>query len=420
MKLLVVGSGGREHALVWKLAKSKRIQKIYCAPGNAGMLTQGECVAIAATDLNGLLSFAKKNRVDLTLVGPEAPLAAGIVDLFQEHGLRIFGPTQAAARLESSKIFTKEFCVRYQIPTAPYRVFETASAANDYLKEACFPLVLKADGLAAGKGVTVAHDLKEAMEVVDQMFVQKIFGPAGQRFLVEEFLEGMEVSFMALVDGKNVLALSSARDHKRLLDGGKGPNTGGMGAFSPADVSSALYEKVMERIMKPTVTGMMEEGSPFVGVLYAGLMVCNGEPKLLEFNVRFGDPEAQVILPRLKTDLVDLMEETLAGNLDRVLLSWETKAAACVVMASEGYPEEYEKGFAIQGLNAVKVLPDVFVFHAGTKLQKGGVVTDGGRVLAVSALGEDLKEALRNAYEGVSKISWRGCYYRRDIGKGLQ
>lgn len=421
MNILVIGSGGREHALCWKLAKSEKSPKVFCAPGNAGIAQKAECVDISPGNLDRLLKFAREKRIDLTVVGPETPLAAGIVDLFQGNDLKIFGPTKSAARLESSKIFTKEFCTRHSIPTGTYQIFDDAAKVKDSVKNGKFPVVIKADGLAAGKGVSICQTKEEAFQAIDKMLVERVFGESGNRIVVEEFLKGREVSFMAFVDGENILPLSSAKDHKRLLEGDEGPNTGGMGAYSPApNITQTLYDKVMDRIMKPTVKGMREEETPFVGVLYAGLMIDEGEPKLLEFNVRLGDPEAQVVLPRLKTDFVELIEMSLEGGLEDVLLSWETRPSACIVMASRGYPAKYETGFTIQGLQEGAKLTDVVIFHAGTKLKNGEVVTAGGRVLGVTALGEDMPRALDKAYEAADKISWEGSFYRRDIGKGIQ
>ncbi|OGQ47163.1 MAG: phosphoribosylamine--glycine ligase [Deltaproteobacteria bacterium RIFCSPLOWO2_02_FULL_46_8] len=417
MKILVIGSGGREHALVWKLSQSPKKPKIFCAPGNAGIASLAECVAIFATDIQALLQFAKTQNINLTVVGPEVPLAGGIVDLFKAERLSIFGPTKSAAQLESSKIFTKEFCKRHEIPQAPFAVFTDSQAAKEYLNDSDFPVVIKADGLAQGKGVVICDSREEAETTIDKMLVEKKFGEASRSIVIEDFLVGDEVSFLAIVDGEHILPLASAKDHKRLLDRDQGPNTGGMGAYSPAPLATpALYEKVMERIMIPTVKGMADEGNPFVGILYAGLMISNGEPQLLEFNVRFGDPEAQVILPRLRTDLVHLIQETLNGNLRHLRLSWEPRVSVCVVMASEGYPEKYATGYPIEGLQKASVATETFVFHAGTQLNEGHVVTAGGRVLCVTALGDDLHSAAELAYGVVSQITWPGCYYRKDIG----
>ena len=414
----MVGSGGREHALVWKLSQSPKKPRVYCAPGNAGIANQARLVPIAATDVEGLLKFALSEEIDLTLVGSEAPLALGIVDTFKKNHLKIFGPQKEAARLESSKVFAKEFCLRHEIPQAGYAIFDNLEEAKKQVGASAFPLVIKADGLAAGKGVVVAQNKMEALGALEEMLVKNRFGSAGRKVVVEEFLQGEEASFIAVCDGNHVLPLASAKDHKRLLEGNLGPNTGGMGAFSPSPlVTSDVYEKVMETIMLPAVQGMVTDGIPFVGFLYAGLMICGGEPKLLEFNVRLGDPEAQAILFRLKTDLIDVVEAALAGRLNETHLSWETKASACIVMASKGYPEKSESGFAIEGLEGVMDIKDLFVFHSGTALKDHRLVTAGGRVLGVTALGKDLPVALDLAYEGVLKISWPGCQYRKDIGR---
>src|SRR3989338_2130 len=418
MNILVIGSGGREHAIVWKLAQSPSKSKLFCAPGNVGIASLAQCVAVDATNLEGLLNFAKENKIDLTIVGPEAPLAAGIVDLFKKNHLRIFGPTKEASRLEASKIYTKEFCSRHKIPQADYKIFEEPSQAKIYAKKCNYPLVVKADGLAQGKGVVICENSEEASKAIDKILVEGCFGEAGKRIVIENFLKGVETSFIAVVDGNHILPLASAKDHKRLLDNDKGPNTGGMGAYSPSPlVNATLYEKVMEKIMLPTVRGMVTEGLPFVGFLYAGLMIDRGEPYLLEFNVRLGDPEAQAILPRLQTDLVDVIEAALAGRLNEVTLSWDNRPSVCIVMASQGYPEKYETGFPIMGLEEATKLPDVTIVHSGTKMKEGQVVTAGGRVLGVTALGKDLPTALKCAYEAASKISWEGCFYRKDIGK---
>ncbi len=418
MKVLVIGGGGREHALVWKLAQSSKNPKIFCAPGNAGMAPQAKCVAIGATDIDGLLQFVKSEKIDLTVVGSEAPLALGIVDLFKKNHCPIFGPQKEAALLESSKVYTKEFCSRVAIPQATYQIFEKSVEAKKYLKTKTFPVVVKADGLAAGKGVTVCQKEQQALQAVEEALVDGRFGEAGKKIVIEDFLKGEEASFIAVCDGNHILPLASAKDHKRLLDGNKGPNTGGMGAISPAPIMNTdLYEKVMEKIMWPAVKGMVTEGNPFIGFLYAGLMIDKGEPKLLEFNVRLGDPEAQAILFRLKTDLVALFESALAGELNEIQLSWETKPAACVVMASKGYPEKVETGFSIKGLEAISKEKDLFVFHAATEKKNRDIVTNGGRVLGVTALGSDFNDALERVYEGVQKISWEGMVYRKDIGR---
>lgn len=418
MNILVIGGGGREHALVWKLSQSPHAGKICCAPGNAGISRLAQCVDIPSGDGEALLRFARDNRIDLTVVGPEAPLAGGIVDQFQEEGLKIFGPTRNAAQLESSKAFAKEFCARHRIPTAYFQIFDSLEKAKTYLQEEGFPVVIKADGLAQGKGVFICDSLEEGVQVLEELFEKKVLGEAARRVVIEDYLEGEEVSFMAFVDGRHAIPLSSARDYKRLLDGNRGPNTGGMGAYSPVlAVNASLYKKIVGKILKPAVDGMTEEGNPFIGILYAGLMIADGNPHLLEFNVRFGDPEAQVVLPRLKTDLMELIEAALTRKLHDVKLSWETKAAVCVVMASKGYPEKSRTGATIQGLKNVEGRQGLFVFHAATKPDGDRVVVNGGRVLGVTALGKDVREASDLAYQAASQISWQESYYRKDIGR---
>jgi len=376
-----------------------------------------EPVPIRSDDVGGLADFARRNSVDLTVVGPEAPLAAGAVDLFKRNGLRIFGPTKEASILESSKAFAKEFCKRYRIPCGSSETFSDAAAAKRYLKEIETPVVVKADGLAAGKGVVICKTVGEAEAAVNDMLLSKSFGEAGRRVVVEEFLEGEEASFIAICDGNHVLPLASSQDHKAAYDGDRGPNTGGMGAISPARVvTDQLAQQVMERIMLPVARGMVTEGMPFVGVLYAGLMIKEGEAKVLEFNVRFGDPETQPLMARMKTDIVDVFEAAVSGSLHTVTLEWDPRPAACVVMASGGYPGAYEKGKRISGISDAAVVPDTFVFHAGTRREGSEILTDGGRVLGVTALGDDLRKALDRAYEAVGKISWDGVHYRRDIG----
>ncbi len=417
MRILVIGSGGREDALVWKLAQSKRVEKLYCAPGNAGIAQHAECVPIGAGEIDALIDFAKRERVGLTVVGPEAPLAAGIVDSFKRSGLKIFGPTKEAALLESSKRFAKEFCARYGIPQARFQTFDDAVAAKAAARTEAYPLVVKADGLAAGKGVTICQDAEEACAAIDAAMVAGSFGEAGRRVVLEEFLEGEEASFIAICDGNHILPLAGSQDHKAAFDGDTGPNTGGMGAISPARlINRAMTEQVMERIMLPAARGMVTEGMPFVGTLYAGLMIKEGAPKVLEFNVRFGDPETQPLLLRLKDDLVDLFEAAVAGTLDRISLSWDPRPAVCVVMASGGYPGSYEKGKAIDGLADAERMEDVVVFHAGTKREGDAIVTNGGRVLGVTALGNDMRDAIDRAYAAVENISWEGARYRIDIG----
>ncbi|NDY42850.1 phosphoribosylamine--glycine ligase [Dissulfurirhabdus thermomarina] len=417
-KVLVVGSGGREHALCWKLAASPRVGEVLCAPGNAGIQRHARCVPVGATDLDGLVALARSEGVDLTVVGPEAPLAAGLVDRFQAEGLRAFGPARAAARLEASKVFTKDLMARAGIPSAGYRVFEDLGAALAHIAGIeTFPVVLKADGLAAGKGVIVARDRGEAEDAARLILEARAFGEAGRRLVVEDFLAGEEASFMAVTDGRTVLPLATSQDHKPVFDGDRGPNTGGMGAYSPAPVvTPAVFDAVMERIMRPTVAFMDREGCPYRGVLYGGLMIQEGEPRVLEFNCRFGDPEAQPILMRLRSDLMELFEAAEAGRLDEVRLEWDPRAAVCVVLASKGYPGGYEKGKVIHGLEEAAAMEDVMVFHAGTAMEDGRYVTAGGRVLGVTALGDDIQEAIHRAYQAVERISWEGMHYRTDIG----
>jgi phosphoribosylamine--glycine ligase len=417
MKVLIVGGGGREHALVWKISQSPRVTKIYAAPGNAGIAQFAECVPIKAEDIAGLLAFAKSKAVDLTIVGPEGPLSMGIVDEFTKAGLRAFGPSGKAAEIEASKRFSKDLMKKYNIPTAEYGVFTDKAAAEAYVREKGAPIVVKADGLAAGKGVVVAETVEEALKALDLIMAEKAFGNAGDRVVVEECLKGEEASFMAFSDGKTVVPMASSQDHKRVFDADKGPNTGGMGAYSPAPiVTKKLERKVMETIMIPTVRAMEKEGRLFKGVLYAGLMIHDGEAKVLEFNARFGDPETQPIMARLDTDLIDIIEAILAGNLAKIDIKWKPDSAVCVVMASGGYPGDYQKGKAISGLEKAASVHNVSVFHAGTSFQDGKIVTDGGRVLGVTGLGPSVAAAIDTAYKGVREISFDGAHYRRDIG----
>lgn len=415
MNILVIGSGGREHALVWKIKQSPKAKKIYCAPGNAGIASLAECVAIPSDDIKGLLKFAKDKKVDLTVVGPEAPLVKGIVDEFEQQGLKIFGPNQAAAQLEASKAFAKEFLHRRNIPTAVYKIFDEPKAALDFLAQAQFPLVVKADGLAAGKGVIICKDLKEAQQAVDEIMVQKVFRSAGDRVVIEECLEGPEASILAISDGKHFFVLETAQDHKRIFDDDLGPNTGGMGAYSPAPVvTPEMMNKIISRIIEPTIRGMHKEGHPFKGVLYAGLMLTYQGPQVLEFNVRFGDPETEAVLPRLKTDLVDIMMAAIDGKLEKMTLKWDDRPCVCVVVASGGYPGIYETGKIISGLEDITD-PDTVVFHAGTQLKNGAVVTNGGRVLGVTSLGANMQDAITRVYKAVDKIGFDRAFFRRDI-----
>ena len=417
VKILVVGSGGREHALGWKLSQSPRVERIYCAPGNAGTEQIGENVAIAASELAALAGFAAEHRIDLTVVGPDDPLANGIVDLFEGAGLRVFGPTKAAARLESSKIFAKEMMRKCHIPTALAGSFDRSDRALAFCERLQFPIVIKADGLALGKGVVVARDCAEASAAIDAMMNQGQFGEAGRRIVVEEFLRGTECSVHALVGGTAYRMLATARDHKRAYEGDKGPNTGGMGAISPADNWSAATQSLFDReVMRPLVRGLLRSGVPFCGLLFPGLMMTAEGLRVLEFNCRFGDPETQAILPRLKSDLLDLLVATIDGTFENVPLEWDERVAVTVVLASGGYPGKYDTGRQICGLDECSKLPDVHLFHAGTRREPDGtVVTAGGRVLAVTALGETAARARERAYDAVSRISFDGCHYRRDI-----
>ena len=415
MKLLVIGSGGREHALAWKLAHSPRVQKVFVAPGNGGTATENGVENVAITQIPDLVSFSKKEKIYLAVVGPEAPLAAGIVDAFQEAGLKIFGPTRAAAQLEASKDFAKSFMARHGIPTALHRTFDSAAEAKDYVAAQGAPIVVKADGLAAGKGVVVAASVPEAHAAIDQMMTQKSLGAAGSRLVVEEFLEGEEASFIVMSDGSHVLALATSQDHKRLRDGDKGPNTGGMGAYSPAPVvTPKVHARVMREVIVPAIQGMAQDGAPYVGFLYAGLMIDeSGTPRTLEFNCRLGDPETQPIILRLKSDLLDLIEHALEGTLDEAEVQWDRRAALGVVVAAAGYPEEPRKGDVISGLP--KPDADCRVFHAGTRLDGKTLVTSGGRVLCVTALGDSVKRARARAYEALDGIRFEGMQYRKDI-----
>jgi len=416
MKVLVVGGGGREHALVWKLSQSPRVEKIFTAPGNPGTAQYGENVAITVEDIPALVELARKNRIDLTVVGPERPLIAGIVDAFQAARLRVFGPTAAGAQLEGSKAFCKQLMRHHAIPTAEHRTFSRVADARNYIKTRDEPLVVKASGEALGKGVFVCETPEEALQAVQQIMVDRLFGAAGDQVVVEERLTGEEATILALVDGRSIFPLESSQDHKPIFDGDTGPNTGGMGAYSPAPVvTPELMTQVERDILVPTVHAMHQEGCTYRGLLYAGLMMTPGGPKVLEYNVRFGDPEAQPIMMRLKSDLVDILEATIDGRLDEVTLEWDERPAVGVVMASEGYPGAYEKGREITGLDEVAEMDDVMVFQAGTRTVDGRIVTAGGRVLCVTALGETVVDAKIRAYEAVAKIRFRGAQYRTDI-----
>ena len=420
MKVLIVGSGGREHALAWKVAQSPRVDKIYCAPGNAGIAEYAECVPITAMEFDKLAAFAKEQAVDLTIVGMDDPLVSGIVDAFEAQGLRVFGPRKNAAILEGSKAFSKDLMKKYQIPTAAYETFDSAEAALAYLETADFPIVLKADGLALGKGVLICQNLDEAKEGVKEIMTDKKFGSAGNRLVVEEFMTGREVSVLSFVDGKTIKTMTSAQDHKRAGDGDTGLNTGGMGTFSPSPFYTDEVDDFCKKyIYQATVDAMAKEGREFKGIIFFGLMLTEKGPRVLEYNARFGDPEAQVVLPRMKNDLVDVCEACIDGKLDETDLQFEDNAAVCVVLASEGYPVKYEKGLPIRGLENFKDKEGYYVFHAGTKFDGDTIVTNGGRVLGVTAKGENLKAARANAYEAVKWIDFDNKYYRHDIGKAI-
>ena len=418
MKILVIGGGGREHALVWKIAQSPLVTKLYCAPGNPGTAALAENLPIGVDQLDKLLAFAYENKIDLTVVGPEQPLSLGIVDLFEAHGLKVFGPSQNAAYIEGSKAFSKDLMQKYNVPTAAYGVFTDQDEAAAFINRTGAPIVVKADGLAAGKGVIIAQTCAEAIDAVSDMLSGNAFGSAGSRVVIEEFLTGEEASFLVITDGKNIIPLASAQDHKAVFDGDLGPNTGGMGAYSPAPVVTPdIHEKAMQLVIRPTVDGMAAEGRQYRGVLYAGLMVKDGEVKTLEFNARFGDPECQPLLMRMKSDIVPVLLAVANGDLSNEKIEWHDKAAVCVVMASEGYPGDYRKGDEISGLDQAAQIDDLYVFHAGTTLKDGSCVTNGGRVLGVTALGTTVKNAITSAYQGVSRINWPGVQYRTDIGK---
>nr|WP_316628754.1 phosphoribosylamine--glycine ligase [uncultured Brevundimonas sp.] len=417
MKVLVVGSGGREHSLCWAIAQSPKCKELFCAPGNAGTAAVATNVDVDAEDLDALIAFVQEKAVDFVVVGPEAPLVAGLVDRLDKLGIKSFGPTAAGAELEGSKAFTKDLCAKYDIPTADYDRFDEPDAAKEYIRTHKAPIVVKADGLAAGKGVIICRNENEAYAAVDQIMIEEAFGNAGTEIVVEEFLEGEEASFFALVDGQTALPLIGAQDHKRVHDGDEGPNTGGMGAYSPAPVmDQAMIDRVMAEIIEPTIRGMAAEGSPYKGVLYAGLMIDDEGPKLIEYNARFGDPECQVMMMRLKSDVLDLLLACAEGRLAKTKVQWRNEAAMIVVMAAKGYPGKYQKGTEIKGLEAAGAVEDVVVFHAGTAEQDGKVVAAGGRVLGVTALGKDVKDAQARAYQAVDLIDWPEGFCRRDIG----
>lgn len=417
MKVLIVGGGGREHTIAWKVAQNKSVAKIYCAPGNAGISQIAECVDIAATDIKNLIIFAKQNQIDLTIVGMDDPLVMGIVDEFEAEGLKIFGPSKKAAQIEGSKSFSKELMKKHHIPTASFEVFEDPNKAKEYLSNSEYPIVLKADGLALGKGVLICNTLEEAIVGVEQIMVNKKFGAAGSKLVVEEFMTGPEVSVLAYCDGEHILPMTSAQDHKRAKDGDQGLNTGGMGTFSPSPhYTEDLAKECMETIYIPTMKAMKAEGYPFTGILFVGLMLTPKGVKVLEYNARFGDPETQVVLPRMKSDLIEVIQACLDQELNHFNLEFEDNAAVCVVLASNGYPEHYDKGFKIHGLEKFQDQEDYYVFHAGTKQSGTDILTNGGRVLGVTAKGTNLPEAKKNAYHAVNWIQYENKYYRSDIG----
>ena len=417
MDILVVGNGGREHALCWKIAQSPKCNKLFCAPGNAGIENLAECVNIQPNEISDLVNFAKNNLIDLVIVGPEIPLVMGLVDKLELEGISAFGPNQAAAKLEGSKAFMKDLFTKYNIPTAKYSKFTNFNDAVSYIKSQGFPIVLKASGLAAGKGVIIAQTKTEAIIGLDEMMNQNKFGKAGQEVVIEEFLTGEEASFFVLVDGKTALPLLSAQDHKTAYDGDKGPNTGGMGAYSPAPIiTKDIEEKIMSSIIKPIIDGMTNEGCPYKGILFAGLMIKDGEPKTLEFNVRFGDPECQTLMRLLDSDLVEALDATVSGNLDKIQLNWKNEMSIIVVMAAKGYPDSYSIGTTINNLNEAEQINDAKVFHAGTKKDSNNYISNGGRVLGVTATGKNINECRARSYKAIEAIDWPDGFYRKDIG----
>ena len=424
MKILVIGSGGREHALVWKISQSPLVKKIYCAPGNAGISEIAENVNTESTDIKGLVEFAIKNSIDFTVVGPELPLTLGIVNEFEKRGLKIFGPSKEAAEIEGSKVFAKYMMKKYKIPTAKYESFNSQKDAKDYILSlqssavSFQPVVIKADGLAAGKGVIICNTIEEAVKAIDSIMVEKLFGSAGNKVIIEEYLKGEEASFMVFSDGEDILPIASAQDHKQIYDGDRGPNTGGMGAYSPAPViTEKISREILDTIIKPLISGMKKEGKTYKGILYAGLMIVNGKPFVLEFNCRFGDPETQPILVRMESDIVSIMMSVVEGRLKGKEIQWRNEPSVCVVMVAGGYPDKYEKGKEIGGLDETKNIENLWVFHAGTSKIGNKVVTNGGRVLGVTSLGTNFEDAIDRAYKGVSLIKWDGAYFRRDIGR---
>lgn len=418
MKVLVVGGGGREHAIIWKLAQSPKVSKIFAAPGNGGISGLAECVPIKVMDIEGIICFAKQNKIDLTVVAPDDPLVAGMVDALQQHGLRAFGPTKAAAIIEGSKVYSKQLMDKYNIPTAKSKVFDKADDVLSYIKdENKYPTVIKAEGLALGKGVIIAQSYEEAQKAVHEIMVEKIFGDSGNRVVIEEFLTGPEVSVLAFTDGKTLVPMVSAQDHKRAFDNDKGPNTGGMGTFSPSRVyTSEIAKKCMNEIFIPTIQGLQKEGRTFAGTIFFGLMLTADGPKVIEYNARFGDPETQVVLPRLKTDLFDIMWAVTEGSLDKINVEWDEGAAVCIIAASGGYPAKYKTGLAINGIDEAEKADNIKVFHAGTTLENATYKTAGGRVLGITATGDNLDTAIKDAYGAINKINFENMHYRRDIG----
>jgi len=418
MKVLVVGSGGRDHALVWKIAQSSLVEELYCAPGNGGISAIAQCVPIKAMDIEGIVKFSKEKQMDMVVVAPDDPLAAGMVDALEEAGIRAFGPNKAAAVIESSKSFAKELMKKYNIPTADYEVFDNSNDAINYLKDKKYPIVVKADGLALGKGVIIAQSFEEAKKAVESIMEDKVFGDAGRKVVIEEFLVGKEVSMLAFTDGKTIKTMVPSQDHKRALDNDQGLNTGGMETFSPSRIyTDEIHNYCMEKIYKPTIEAMNKEGRKFKGVLYFGLILTEDGPKVLEYNARFGDPETQVVLPRLQTDILEIFNAVIDERLDEIETEWDNNACVCVIMASGGYPEKYNTGYEITGIEEAERDINTVVFHAGTKRENGKYYTAGGRVLGVTSLESNLEAAIKKAYEGVSKISFEGMHYRKDIGK---
>jgi len=419
MRVLVIGGGGREHTLVWKIAQSQLVEKVYCIPGNPGIAELAECKKMdVESDFDALVQFAKSEKIDFTVIGPEDPLANGIVDYFQNSGLKAFGPSKSAAEIESSKVFSKEFMMRHNIPTSEGEIFDDPEEAISYIKKVGAPIVVKADGLAKGKGAFPCRDLQKALDAVNSIMIDRDFGDAGNKVIVEEFMEGEEASFIAFTDGKTVLPMASAQDHKPIFDDDKGPNTGGMGAYSPAPVvTDEIHDLIMKTIMEPVIKGMSAEGRLYKGALYAGLMIADGKPRIVEFNARLGDPETQAVLPRMKSDIVPIILACIDGTLDKMQMEWTDEPAVCVAIASGGYPGSYEKGKVINGLETVAKMDNVMVFHAGTAKKDDSIVTSGGRVLGVTALGNSIENAIKRAYKAVDKISFDGAYCRRDIGR---